>query len=76
MVRWKCGILWEVTKYRSSFTGEVKMTSSEVMSHEQNARTETLKNSSIQGIILTLKVLGYLSVAAAIGLSVSAFVFP
>ena len=52
------------------------MTSSEMMSNEQNIRTESLKKSSIQGIILPLKVLECLSLAAAIGLSITAFVFP
>ena len=55
------------------------MTSSEIMSNEQSLTNDSLKKvkkSSIQGIPLPLRVLEYMSLASAIGLSITAFVLP
>lgn len=55
------------------------MTSSEMMSNEQNLTSASVKKvekSSSKGIPLPLKVLEYMSLAAAIGLSITAFVIP
>ena len=55
------------------------MTSSEMMKNQQNITTESLKKVEelpSSGILLPLRVLEYLCLAAAIGLSITAFVFP
>lgn len=69
---------WEFTKSASPFTREEKMTSSEMMSNEQNLTNESLKEIkkiSRKAIPLPLKVIEYMSLAAAIGFSIAAFVF-
>ncbi len=55
------------------------MTSSEMMKNQQNITTESLKKVErlpSSGILLPLRVLEYLCLAAAIGLSITALVFP